>query len=297
MSGVAIRCRFWLMPGYLRISNAGGPRTRIGRLSLAGEVMDAEPVMPRRIRVLDEFVLSVVTQGRGLYREGTTGPAQPIEPGSLTLTMPGQPHWYGTRPGECWTEWFAVFSGVVFDALRGAGVLTGGGPRPLAPGTTATTLAFVLRARPTGQSAAEHQLLTLADWLVSACSPDSESESRWNLAAARLVEDFEAKTRGPQIAAELGLSYDDFRRGFTQVFGQPPHAYRNTRRGEASASMLRLTAMTTREISHRLGYADEFHFSHAFQRQFGTSPSAYRRSTRREPTAGAEGLDAPPTPT
>lgn len=98
--------------------------------------MDAEPVMPRRIRVLDEFVLSVVTHGRGLYRESSDGPTQPIEPGSLTLTMPRQPYWYRTRPGERWMEWLvAAEVGLSYDDFR-RGVTEVFGLRPRTPITT-----------------------------------------------------------------------------------------------------------------------------------------------------------------
>ena len=95
---------------------ADGPVTRLGQLVLAGEVDDAEPIMSSTLRVMDAYVLSVLIDGEGNYRDAD-GREERIRPGAHTIVPPGFPHTYGTDAGERWTELFVVFTGPLFDSL------------------------------------------------------------------------------------------------------------------------------------------------------------------------------------
>lgn len=98
------------------VTIAEGPVTRLGQLALAGEVVDSEPIMSAELRVMDGYVLSVLIDGEGNYRDGD-GRAERITGGAHTLVPPRFPHTYHTDPGERWTELFVVFTGPLFDAL------------------------------------------------------------------------------------------------------------------------------------------------------------------------------------
>ena len=147
------------------IALSEGPSTRLGRLLLAGEVIDDEPIMPSTLRVMDAYVLSVVLDGEGAYRDAD-GREERIVAGAHTIVPPGIPHWYGTDPGHRWTELFAVFAGPLFDSLAELGILAAAGPRYPRPIPSIEALRAVLRTPPSSQRAAEHQLLALADWLL-----------------------------------------------------------------------------------------------------------------------------------
>ena len=263
-----------------RIAVSDAPRTRLGQLVLAGEVVDDEPLgMPKTLRVMEAYVLSVVLDGRGGYRDAD-GRQEPINPGSHTVVLPGQPHWYGTAPGDRWTELFVVFTGPLFDALAEAGVLAGVGPRYPRPAPSMAALRTVLRATPRSQLAAEHQLLALADWLLDIAEPVGTEGPSAAVAAAvdLLADDLTASVDMRTVAAEVGLPYDTFRRRFTAEVGQSPLAFRNGRRLQTAATLLRLTDMTHREIARTLGFTDEFHLSRRFRAHFGLPPKDYRRS-------------------
>src|SRR5918994_6940511 len=90
-----------------------GPSTRLGQLLLAGEVVDDEPIMPSTLRVMDAYVLSVVLDGEGTYRDADQREERIVR-GAHTIVSPGFPHWYGTHPGRRWTELFVVH-GPLFD--------------------------------------------------------------------------------------------------------------------------------------------------------------------------------------
>lgn len=261
----------------IRILVSDAPPTRLGRLVLAGEVLDAEPVMPRSLRTIAGWVLSYVTAGTGSFRHAD-GRIEPIGPGALTIVPPGVPHTYGTPRGQPWTELFAVFSGPLFDTLATLGVLVGTGPRVLSVPPRAAALRTVLSAVPRSRALAEHQLLALSDWLIDTTEPPATSGSDPAVTAAceLLTVDLAAPTSLPEVAAAVGLPYDTFRRRFTAEVGQSPLAYRNAHRLRSAATLLRMTEMTIREIARQLGYADEFHLSRRFRAHFGVPPRVYR---------------------
>lgn len=263
------------------VAVADGPVTRLGQLVLAGEVIDDEPVMPRSLRVMDAWVLSVVIAAEGFYRDAD-GRDERIAAGCHTLVPPGFPHTYGTDPGRRWTELFAVFTGPVFDSLATLGVLAPAGPRYPRPAPSVEALRVVLRTPPASARAAEHQLLAIADWLLDAQDPATEPigldlTPEVATAVDRLGDDQTARLDLTAVAAEVGLSYDTFRRRFTAQVGQSPSAYRASRRLQTAATLLRVTDLTHREIARLLGFADEFHLSRRFRTQFGVSPRDYRR--------------------
>ena len=265
------------------VAVSDGPVTRLGQLVLAGEVVDDEPIMPRSLRVMDAWVLSVVLDGEGGYRDAA-GRDVRIGPGAHTLVRPGLPHTYGTEPGRRWTELFAVFGGPLFDSLADLGVLSGTGPRYPLPAPSIEALRLLLRKPPPSHRAAEHQLLALADWLVDARDPTVEPAGlhltrEVAVAAGRLADDQRATLDLHELAAEAGLSYDTFRRRFAAQVGQSPSAYRTGRRLQTAAALLRLTDMTHREIARTLGFADEFHLSRRFRAAYGVAPRDYRAGT------------------
>ena len=264
------------------IAVSEGPVTRLGGIVLAGEVVDDEPIMPSTLRVMDAYVLSVVMEGEGTYRDAD-GREERIVPGAHTIVPPGFPHWYGTDPGQRWTELFAVFSGPLFDSLAALGVLSGAGPRYPRPIPSIGALRTVLRTPPPSLRAAEHQLLGLADWLLDTedaaqTSPGPDLSPEVTHALGLLGDDLTGSVDLQDVAAGAGLTYDTFRRRFTAQVGQAPSAFRTARRLQTAATLLRLTDMTHREIARTLGFADEFHFSRRFRSHFGLPPSEYRTS-------------------
>ncbi|MGZ0148107.1 AraC family transcriptional regulator [Kribbella sp. WER1] len=261
--------------GYQRITMSDQDPTPFGRVLLAGEVCDAEPLVPGPLHALPGTVISLVTAGTGFYRYADLR-TEPIVAPSLTVVLPGEQHWYGTRPGERWSEWFAVVDGPAFELLRQTGRLTRSGPRPLPRGVRPDDLALLLRSAPP-RSGAEQQIWALASWLSGAlAAPVDDETARWDRAARLLGEDLPVRLEMRDVAARLDLGYDRFRRVFRERYGRSPLAFRNDRRLELAATLLRATNLTCREIARRIGFADEFHLSRRFRGRYGVSPTGYR---------------------
>ncbi len=259
-----------------RITISEGPRSRLGWIALAGAVEDDEPVMPRALRTIDAYVVSLVLSGSGRYRDEQRRDA-PITASTLTIVPPHWPHWYGTAPGESWTEWFVVADGPLLRLLHDQGVLGPPGPRPLAWPAAGDDLAMIIGAAPRTTVAAERQLLSLAGWLTTATARERPSDDRWDRAEELLGSDLAGSVDLAELAGDVGVHYDVFRREFRRRFGRAPLAYRTERRLESAAALLRLTDLTLRGIAQRLGFTDEFYLSRQFRRRFGIPPRDYRR--------------------
>ena len=82
------------------------------------------------------------------------------------------------------------------------------------------------------------------------------------------------------VAAEVGLSYENFRKRFQRAMGVSPARYRTVRRIEAARELLRYTPqMTNRQVAASLGFSDEYHFSKRFTQITGMTPRQLRRRT------------------
>jgi AraC-like DNA-binding protein len=262
--------------GFQRITMSDQDPTPFGRVLLAGEVVDAEPLVPGPLHSLPGTVISLVTKGHGFYRH-PDGRTESIVGPSLTVVAPNEPPWYGTEPGRRWSEWFAVVDGPAFDLMAQTGRLTWSGPRALPSGVRAADLALLLRHAPP-KPGAEQQVWALAAWLAAALAPTIDDETaRWDRAARLLSGDLHDQLAMREVAAELDLDYDRFRREFRSRFGRSPLAFRNDRRLEVAATLLRATNLTCREIARRIGFSDEFHLSRRFRSRYGMSPTAYRK--------------------
>ncbi|MBA8795507.1 AraC-like DNA-binding protein [Friedmanniella endophytica] len=258
----------------------------LGAVRLAGEVSDDVPHVPVARR-MDSWILSVVTAGRGLYREPPTGDRRGVEEtitsGSVLLVPPGRTHWYGTRGNAVWSELFVVFDGALFDTLAAAGTLRARRPAPLDPVPSMAGLRAVVSAEPVDAAAADLRLLALAGWLAELRAAERDGaapegrDAGLARAARRLAADTRAELDLHDLATETGMSYDRFRRRFAAVHGRAPAAYRNEARLAAAAQLLRLTGLGQREIARRLGYSDEFHLSRRFRARYGVPPGRYRR--------------------
>ena len=256
------------MVGTSGLISTGGQATFLGRIVLAGSVLDDVPVVQAPRRVLEHWVVSVVHDGVGRYIDDSDQRAE-LGPGSVLVIRPGLPHWYGTAGDAGWTETWAIVGGPLFDLLQ---------PRVQARGAVhrvrreaAAAVPAILRRE------AEQQLTELFAALVDVVNPGVVASSAPIQAAVELLSsDLAAERSMADVATDLGLDYDVFRHAFAHEVGRPPSAFRNERRLQAAANMLRMTTMTHHAIARELGYTDEFHFSRRFRAVFGVSPSAYR---------------------
>ncbi len=82
-------------------------------------------------------------------------------------------------------------------------------------------------------------------------------------------------------AAELGLHAGSLSRGFGQVFGMTPVAFRLAQRTRRAIDALQGTAQPLSQVAQDCGFADQAHMSRAVGRLTLTTPGRLRRTARR----------------
>ncbi len=78
------------------------------------------------------------------------------------------------------------------------------------------------------------------------------------------------------MAAQLNISPRTLTKRCREVAGRPPARAFLHYRLECAARVLRQSDIPIKEITYRLGFQDQYHFSRVFRRHFGTPPSKYR---------------------
>ena len=262
-------------------------KTPLGRLTLAGSIRDGFGVVPAYpLRVYGSFALMYLLEGRGVYRDAN-GHTQRLRAGDLVLVFPELAHTYGPVGGERWSEFYLVFDGPVFELWRDVGLLDPThpvhhiepveewlgrfqalveAPRPASPKERVAELCRFLQilAEAVGENTMDARAPRGPRWLSRACS--------------LLETDLGEEIGLDDVAQQVGLSYENFRKRFQQQVGISPARYRAARRIDAARELLRYTRMTNRQVAESLGFSDEFYFSKRFKQITGMTPRAFRRS-------------------
>ncbi len=97
------------------------------------------------------------------------------------------------------------------------------------------------------------------------------------MAQARLSSDFKPGLNIADIAAELRISPSSLLRLFKEKLNMSPRDYRIRCKIKHAKELLKSTSLSNKEISYRLGYCNQFHFSNEFTRSTGLSPNRYRK--------------------
>ncbi len=248
-----------------------------------------------------------------LYTVGNTdvlleGREQPVRPGTLVLSPPGDVHdfvpvrrgvtsyvqitfafrdQHGGPLALAFNRLLAVWSGL---ELPDRGVVLQCDERRREELVVLITRAFEAAGSrsATAQLDLRLEVAALFGWLLReiylpTAGLEGEGQGRGSsgsrLAAARAH--LEAHYRRNVSVAELAeiayLSEGYFLRAFRRAWGVSPIAYQSRLRLEAARSMLRFSSLSCKQIAVRLGYSDGYHFSKSFKKHEGCSPTAYRR--------------------
>ncbi len=88
---------------------------------------------------------------------------------------------------------------------------------------------------------------------------------------------FTSKIDVPALAKIENLSNSRYVALFKKQTGKSPNEYIINLRLQLAKSLLENTSMSIRQISERVGYADQYFFSRLFKKHLGLSPQGYRK--------------------
>jgi AraC-like DNA-binding protein len=266
------------------------PEANLGTGAIIGAGRVVRKAGTCRDRTLTCYAVIYLDGGAGWFSDATT-PRCEIGPGTAVLLRPGIAHGYGPHPNRTWNEWWIMMQGSLFDHLIGSGVFSHQHPI-WHPGVHPELIAGfqqILDERQAWASDAKH--------LVAAQAAEAELAARTLMLMHRLVRFDQQRAPAPPswladclttldadlarpvdlraLATRSGLSYERFRKVFTQLMGVPPARYRASRRIDQAKHLL-MGGTSIAEVTEQLGYCDVFFFGRQFKQFTGMTPGRFQ---------------------
>jgi AraC-like DNA-binding protein len=254
----------------------------LGTIRLASLIENGAGSGKGRLRRYPSYALVCLLAGRGYYRD-SNGVVKDVVPGDLIWVSPFVAHDYGPSQEHFWNEFFVVFDGPIFDLWESKKMLA---VIPPVQHLEASQL-WVERLRkicqtstraPNGSVTAIIELEAVLSDLVALQTGNAEPDERWLNAAAHVLEQYSQPAENlSDIANQLGVSYETFRKKFRRRFGLSPQQYRARALIQKAIVLLNQENLSVKEAASKLGFCDEFYFSRAFRKVTGRSPSSFRK--------------------
>jgi AraC-like DNA-binding protein len=232
-----------------------------------------------------KLALNYIVRGEGAYTDWR-GRMHNLGPGAFFQRIPGKAHTTTAIGDTRYVEYFLTMDAATCAELAGARLLD----VDRFVGHAGATMELVERFEEimhlmdadVGTSrwnAPLSKVVALLDRLYELDSSQGVRQADIRTACDMLAAHPEAATSMPQIAAQLGMSYEHFRKMFRRVVGLSPGEYRIRRRIQ-EASRLLWAGLSVGQVAHRLGYADQFAFSRQFKTRTGIAPARYAAEHR-----------------
>ena len=242
-------------------------------------------------RVLKEYQLIYITEGRGKFFCETLGRSKPvnIESGMMFLLFPGEWHSYHPDRQTGWKEYWIGFNGHFVDNLIHQKFFSK--DRPVLKVNIHEDIVSLYDSAISAAVAQESgfqqylagivgRLLSLA-YFYNRNSQFQESDTANKISQAKVMIGESYMHISPEeIASKLFLSYSSFRKTFKEYTGFSPARYINEVRMSKAKEMLTNTSMSIKEIAYHVGYTNHDYFFTAFKHMTGQTPAEYRSMTQ-----------------
>ncbi len=240
-----------------------------------------ESLFPKRVsNTPDSYGLNIVLEGSGVYIDNE-GHRHELNTGSVFQRMPGIIHSTDIDTNALYAECTIGCDSETYTHLCAVGLIT------TAPPVHALQLSLKLVRQVEDFLAYLHTHISppaldcMAHFtaLLSHCFTTSvDVDDPLRRAAYLLSSDLEQSFSAREVAAELHIGYEKFRRDFKIRFGCAPGAYRIRQRIERACELL--STHSVNETASLLGYSTQFKFSAQFKKQTGFPPSTFQRLLR-----------------
>jgi AraC-like DNA-binding protein len=254
--------------------------TPLGSILLAAFIRNGDGLRRDQMRVLGCYALVLMTEGRGRY---AVPGAEPIlfGPGDVVVVVPEVGHTYGPADGAVWSEFYVMFAGPVFDLWRGAGLLPVGPALGKVAGVD-QTLGRLLAAlaEPSAVGRVARFQTVLADlFSTPVVGTGNATDAAFVAAAQKALTDAAARGRSvQQVAREMKLSYETFRKRFMRLTGTPPAKFLARCVITRASDLLHRRELSVRDVALACGFCDEFHLSRRFRQMMGMAPTEFRKN-------------------
>lgn len=199
--------------------------------------------------------------------------------------MPGPHIRFCASPSAGWWEHrYVAFTGRLADRWVADGLWLAGPLQCLSPPAGIAAFDMLLRTLRLSNRWSHYLAINQLERILLdlAQQPSAPAPARWlGSVLATLSDRLDTSIDYHRLAQSAGLGFSTFRRQFKTLTGRTPHAYRIAARINSAKQLLGQSDLAIKEIAHRLGYGDVFHFSRQFRQVTGLPPSAFRSSAQR----------------
>lgn len=207
------------------------------------------------------------------------------------VVFPELAHAYGPRLSQQWDQIYCVFNGPQFDFLRERGILDSQHP--------------IWHLEPVDYWRRRfEEVIGSEDWhtevgakrvmgrflhlIYDMSAADAEGSARF--ARERWLEESQRilANRGDhgwpspeEVAHEVGLNYDNFRKQFSLKLGVSPGQFQKRKKIDRACAAIYQGSHGFKELADELAFCDVFHFSKTFKQVMGMSPSSFRKKAHK----------------
>lgn len=226
--------------------------------------------------VIPYYSCFVLLDGSGEYQD-ETGFCAHLTPGCVVQRIPNRIHSTLVNGDGKWLEFYISFGKCVFDSLVSLNLLDDSIPvfHTVNPSIHFPAFYKLLSQMST---VAEHALLPclseaeqIAFTLTQHTALPKQKSSVIVHACSILEKDLKKELSLTEVAKQLCLGYETFRKQFYYEMNQSPEQYRQQKR-MITAQIMLTEGEPVKSVAKALGYSDAYAFSKQFKRFFGCSP-------------------------
>jgi len=233
----------------------------------------------------DTLNFSFILDGGGTYRRGNE--FWQVRAPAVVLQWPDEYVEYGPSTFYgFWEEFYMIYDRSSVPDFLASGLLkTGEVFRELGNFNQVRRLINEIKIHTHGEATPENadrldrmcELLLVESLLGSPPSEPDSLEQAVRSIYGQVMNDVTLEPNFEQLAKDQGLSYSNFRKHWSALFGTPPQRSLILRRIERACEYLVNTDLPISGISEKVGFQDPLYFSRSFKRETGLSASTYRK--------------------
>lgn len=237
-------------------------------------------------RILNEYQLLYITDGKGVFTFGNTKQSCLITEGKMFFLMPGVWHTYQPIENSGWNEYWIGFKGEIIQKIVDEGFFLNRAP-VFNIGLNERIIDLYLKAIEIAKEerAGYQQALSgvvmhiLGLMYYRDKTQDFEDEKlikKINKAKVIMRESVYKDLTAENISRQLNISYSGFRKAFKEFTGTSPSKYMLELKLNEAKLLLSTTNQSVKEISYTLNFESPDYFPIFFKKRTGLTPGEYR---------------------
>lgn len=236
----------------------------------------------------DFYSCFLLLRGSGEYIT-KDGEVIPLEEGDLVQRTPGRIHSTRVEPDGKWLEFFISVGADFYETQLKLGALT---EAPVKKGVfegidVEHFQNLIRKLKATGRNELPTMALELQREILklygygNVPKEGKNAKEPFQKACDILAQNLECEIAMEELAKEIQVGYETFRKEFRRIYGISPNKFRIEKKME-QACMLLDSGIPIKEIARMVGYEDVYSFSKQFTKTYGVAPGKYRMRNRDE---------------